>query len=97
MLVIGKYGSNRDREMIVDMYRESLDYRDKTTIILAVQELSSASRNDFYGRIKRESDDSLNRFVDYVKSLTNPLYFLVGDRPKIDAYKETYSDDYLNM
>lgn len=87
-LLSGKYGNNRDRELIVDSYGRLSETYTKLAAILAVQELGSASRNDFYSRVKRlENNDDINKFVDYVKSLQKPIYYLTTERPKIETYE----------
>jgi len=89
LLLVGKHGTNRDRDIIVDIYSNDLNLYIKTAIILAVQELSHASRNDFYHRVKRNEDnDEIIKFVDYVKSLKNPLYYYDVERPKLEGLEE---------
>jgi hypothetical protein len=88
-LLCGKYGNNRDRELIVDSYDNLREIYTKLAVILAVQELGFASRNDFYSRVKRsENNDDINKFIDYVKSLQKPIYYLLTERPKIETYKK---------
>ncbi|MDL1955722.1 MAG: RNA-directed DNA polymerase [Candidatus Desulfofervidus auxilii] len=88
-LLAGKYGNNRDRELIVDSYDSLSETYTKLAVILAVQELGKASRNDFYSRVKRrESDVKIKQFVDYVKSLKSPIYYLTTEKPKIETYEE---------
>jgi hypothetical protein len=71
-LLAGKYGNNRDRELIVDSYDGTLNPYVKLSIILAVQEIGTPSRNDFYSRIKRnENDSEIIKFIDYVKALND--------------------------
>ena len=88
-LLVGKFGNNRDRGVIVDFYShlsEPESYT-KIAVILAVQELVSCS--DFYSQIKRSGgDDDICRFVDYVKSLKKPLYYLERPKPKIETFEE---------
>lgn len=87
-LLAGKYGNNRDRELIVDSYGNLSETYTKLAAILAVQELGTASRNDFYSRVKRqENNDDINKFIDYVKSLQKPIYYLTTERPKIETYE----------
>lgn len=89
LLLVGRHGTNRDRELIVDSYSNDLSLYIKIAIILAVQELSQASRGDFYSRVKRNDNDSeLIKFVDYVKSLKHPLYYLDVEKPKIEGLEE---------
>ena len=86
IMLVGKYGSNRDRELIVDHYDNSFHDYVKTAAILAVQELGQASRNDFYSRIKQhEGDNEIANFINYVKSLRHPLYYLDSIRSKIEV------------
>ena len=94
-LLVGKYGTNRDRDFIVDLYNNSLDHYLKTFIILAVQELGHASRKDFYARIKNhEGDNEITKFINYVKSLKHPLYYLDIERPKLEHVEETEPSPY---
>jgi len=88
-LLSGKYGNNRDRELIVDSYRRLSETYIKMAVILAVQELGSAARNDFYSWVKRhENNEDINKFIDYVKSLQKPIYYLTTERPKIETYEK---------
>jgi hypothetical protein len=88
-LLVGKHGSNRDRNLIIDSYDILPNIYTKMAVILSVQELGVPTRNDFYARIKRsEKNEDINRFVEYVKSLSRHIYFLTTERPKIETYKE---------
>jgi len=88
-LLSGKYGNNRDRELIVDSYYGLRGIYTKLAVILAVQELGSAARNDFYSRVKRcENNEDINKFIHYVKSLQHPIYYLTTERPKIETYEK---------
>lgn len=58
-------------------------------VILSVQELGVPTRNDFYALIKRgENNKDIDRFIEYVKSLSKPIYFLTTERPKIETYEQ---------
>jgi len=88
-LLAGKYGSNRDRNLIIDSYDSLFDIYTKMAVILSVQELGVPTRNAFYTRIKRsENNEDINQFIEYVKSLTRPIYFLTTERPKIETYEQ---------
>jgi len=56
--------------------------------IVATQELGSAARKDFYSQVKQTENEDISQFIDYVKSLSKPLYFLTVERPKIETYEE---------
>lgn len=86
-LLAGKHGSNRDRNLIIDNYDTLPEIYTKMAVILSVQQLRTC--NDFYSRIKRsENNGDINQFIEYVKSLKGPVYFLNTERPKIESYKE---------
>jgi len=87
-LLVGKHGSNRDRELIVDLYSSSFDQYLKIAIILAVQELGQASRNEFYSQIKNEESEEIRQFINYVKSLKYPLYYLDREHPRLESLEE---------
>jgi hypothetical protein len=88
-LLSGKHGNNRDRELIVDSYNSLSETYTKLAAILAIQELGSASRNNFYSRVKRlENNEDINKFIDYIKSLQKPIYYLTTERPKIETYEK---------
>ncbi len=94
-LLVGKYGTNRDRDLIVDLYDNSYNDYLKTSMILAVQELGHVSRNEFYARIKsHEGDNEITKFINYVKSLKHPLYYLDKERPKIESMEELEPSPY---
>jgi hypothetical protein len=87
-LLAGKHGSNRDRNLIIDSYDILPNIYTKMAVILSVQELGVPTRNDFYARIKRsENNEDINQFVEYLKSLSRPIYFLTTERPKIETYE----------
>lgn len=97
-LLTGKYGNNRDRQLIVDSYWNQSSGYTKTAIILAVQELGLASRNDFYSRVKRcEANSEIPQFTDYVKSLSGPIYYLTTKKPKIETLEELEGPSYENI
>ena len=80
-LLAGKQGSNRDRETIVDSYTSSFETYLTLAVILSVQELPSCI--GFYSRIKKSEDiDEVKQFIDYVKSLYSPRYYLTTENPK---------------
>lgn len=89
LLLVGKHGTNRDRDVIVDIYSNDSNLYIKTAIILALQELGQASRNDFYSRVKRNDNSSeIVKFIDYVKALKSPLYYLDVGKPKLEGIEE---------
>ena len=87
-MLAGKYGSNRDRNLIVDSYSNLTGIYTKMATIVATQELGSAARKDFYSQVKQTENEDISQFIDYVKSLSKPLYFLTVERPKIETYEE---------
>lgn len=94
ILLFGKHGTNRERDLIIDMYHETDSEYKKMAVLLAVQELGKASRSEFYNRIKSTDNEDIARFVDYIKSLQNPLYYLQVDKPKIETYEELLPEEY---
>lgn len=86
-LLIGKYGKNTDRELLIDEF-DSAEFDElRKNIILSVQELGIDSRNDFYKKAREKVWPEI--FVDYVKNLKKPMYFRPYDRIKIETFKET--------
>ena len=84
--------------LIIDSYNSLSDLYTKMAIILSVQELGTPTRNDFYTRTKRsENNKEINQFVEYVKSLSNPIYFLTTQRPKIETYEQFEKPFYESM
>lgn len=88
LLLIGKHGSRRDRDMIIDSYDEKHDDFKKQAIILATQELGKAARDKFYNRLKRNDSKDIVNFIEYVKSLENPIYCLHSEKPRIEISEE---------
>lgn len=89
-ILIGKYGDNRDRNLLIDIYNSeySLNNYAKMAILLSVQELGIANRNDFYRKIcKSEKESEINLFIKYIKSLSSPIYHLVPPKKVIEIYK----------
>ena len=85
-LLVGKYGKNTDRELLIDEF-DSTDFDElRKNIILAVQELGMVSRNDFYRKIKKKIWPEI--FIQYVKNLKQPMYFRPYDRIKIETLEE---------
>ena len=97
-LLAGKNGSNRDRELIVSCYNGLSKIFTKMAIILAVQEIGLASRNQFYSWVTRnESNKEIQQFIKYVKSLSNPIYYLAAERLKIEMYEAISEPSYESM
>lgn len=94
LLICGKHGTNRERDLIKDMYKESDDNYKKMAIVMAIQQLGKPSRNDLYKRIKNTENEEIARFVEYIKSLKGPLYYLDTQKPKIETYKEFILEEY---
>jgi hypothetical protein len=93
-LLSGKHGTNRERNLIIEKYGSLSEVYTKIAVILSVQELGVASRNDFYSQVKRkEKDEDISQFIDYVKSLPKPIYFLTTKRQKIETYDE-YEEEF---
>jgi len=88
LILTGKYGNNRDRDLLIELYNEKEDDYYKMALILSLQELGSASRNDFYNRLNKNEQENIKDFIKYVKSLKNPIYFLKVEKQKIETYKE---------
>lgn len=89
-LLIGKYGNNRDRNLLIDIYNneQSLNNYAKMSILLSVQELGVANRNDFYQKIcNSEEEKEIILFIKYIKSLRNPVYCLTPPKKAIEIYK----------
>ena len=83
LILLGKNSTNRERNMIVSKYDEDDDEFRKMAIIIATQELGNTGRNRFYTRIRKNDNDKILDFVNYIKSLENPLYCLKFEKPRI--------------
>jgi len=95
-LLIGKYGNNRDRNLLIDIYNNehSLNKYAKRAIILSVQELGKASRNDFYSNVHKTEEEEIILFIQYIKSLRNPIYYLAINKKIIESYKTLETEYY---
>jgi hypothetical protein len=89
-LLVGKYGKNTDRELLVDEFEHTDIEELKKNIILAVQELGSASRSRFYQRIQHTIKPTV--FISYVKNLEKPIYFRPYDRITIEIFEQAASN-----
>lgn len=85
-LLIGRYGKNTDRELLVDEFDSAQLDELRKNIILAVQQLGIASRSKFYQKAQRKIWPS--SFVRYVKDLKQSMYFRPYDRIKIETFEE---------
>jgi len=94
-LLIGKYGNNRDRNLLIDIYNNehSLNNYAKRAILLSVQELGKASRNDFYSNVHK-TEEEIILFIQYIKSLRNPIYYLAINKKIIESYKTLETEYY---
>lgn len=88
-LLIGKYGKNTDRELLSDEFEHAEVGELRKNIILAVQELGSASRSSFYQKAQRKITP--NTFTKYVKNLHQPMYFRPYDRVRIETFEQAIS------
>jgi len=94
-LLVGKYGNNRERDLVIGCYNVELNSYIKTAIILSVQELGKDSRNDFYAWIRKyETDKEVIEFLSYVKSLKYPLYCLDIPRPTLEGLEDIEPSPY---
>jgi retron-type reverse transcriptase len=85
-LLIGKYGKNADRELLIDEFDIAETDELRKSIILSVQELGFASRNEFYK--KAESRIWPLDFIHYVKNLKRPMYFYTFEPIKIETFEQ---------
>jgi hypothetical protein len=85
-LLIGKYGDNNDRELLTDEFDFAEFDELRKNIILSVQELGIASRNDFYKKAEKKIWPEI--FVKYVKNLKQPMYFRPYERVKIENFED---------
>jgi hypothetical protein len=86
--LLGKYSTNRERDLIIAYYNELDNDFQKMAIVLAVQELSMPSKASFYSRVKQNDSEQVAEFVDYIKGLKYPLYSLSPNKKRIETYKE---------
>jgi len=84
-LLIGSYGKNTDRELLIDEFDSTELDELRKNIILAVQQLGIASRNKFYQKAQRKIWPT--SFVRYVKDLKQPMYFRPYDRIRIETFE----------
>lgn len=86
-LLAGRFGKNRDRDVIARCYDVSLNVSTKLGIVLAVQELPA--RDTIYSKIlSQDKDTEVSTFVKYVKSLKNPIYWLDPIHPSPELFSE---------
>ena len=43
---------------------------------------------------RRKKSEKINEFIEYVKSLSRPTYFLTTERPRIETYEEVQEGYY---
>ncbi len=86
LLLSGKYGNNRDRDLLIELYDENDNDYIKMALILGIQELGIPSRNAFYSRLLKNENELIQNFIKYVKGLISPLYQLIVEKPKIETY-----------
>lgn len=91
-LLIGKFGTNTDRELLIDELTNSDVDEFKKNIILAVQELGAASRSDFYQQMNGKIWPQY--FFSYVKTLRNTMYLRPYDKPTINTIDDL--DQYID-
>ncbi|XOB46483.1 MAG: reverse transcriptase domain-containing protein [Candidatus Nealsonbacteria bacterium] len=85
-LLVGQYGRNTDRELLIDEFNSAEKNEIRKSIALAVQELGLASRNDFYRSVRKRIWPK--SFVNYIKNLQKAMYFRPYDRIKIETLGE---------
>ena len=93
-LLIGKCGIQQDKELLVDGFSAFDQNELKQNIILSVQELGTASKNDFFSSISK-NDIDMKEYINYIKGLSAPMYFRPYDKVKIDNFTiELEADGY---
>lgn len=85
-LIIGKCGDNKVRNEIIDIFDDNENDELKRYFILAVQELGTAYRNDFYSTIKNKVYPS--DFTNYVKRFGTKMYIRPYERIIIETLGE---------
>ncbi|MDO8504053.1 MAG: RNA-directed DNA polymerase [bacterium] len=85
-LLVGKCGSARDRDKLIDLFDNTENNEFLRSLTLSVQELGVAARNDFYNDIRSQVLPPM--FVNYVKSLERPTYFMAHERVTIKRFEE---------
>jgi len=88
-LLLGKYGENTDRELLTDEFDHSEVDELKKNIVLAVQELGTASKSTFYQKAQKRIWPKA--FTQYIKSLQQPMYFRPYDRVRVETLEEAVS------
>jgi hypothetical protein len=91
IIIVGKIGDDVDRQLLIDHYDSGDNDEVKRAIILGVQSFNMSGRNAFYGRIAK--DIFPQYFVNYVKGLAEPLYYVPKPSVRIDNFenlKESY-------
>ena len=84
-LLIGERGIQQDKELLVDEFCKSDLCELKQNIILSVQGLGTASKNDFFNTISKDDPD-IEKYTKYVKSFKKSMYFRPYDRIKIENF-----------
>jgi hypothetical protein len=74
ILVIGKFGDNKERDRIARKYFESATpYEVKRAVVISIQELPSEVRQKHYDRFL-EIDDDVTELILYLRTFKKPRY-----------------------
>lgn len=74
ILCYGNFGDEHNRNLLKDRFSHETSYLVKRALIIGTQELGTAEKNAFYGRIKRASSD-YNHLIEFLNGRSAPLYF----------------------
>jgi hypothetical protein len=89
ILLLGKFGDEPQRYELREKFTEEVDYLMKRAIIVATQGLSTAEKSGFYSTAKRTDPEQAD-LIDYVKSLSKPIYFDPYSPSPISVIEEQY-------
>lgn len=96
-LILGKNGTYADRRDVRSHYHQEECEIVKRSIIVAMQEMKTSERNNFYNGISSGSR-GIGQTINYVQELSKPIYDYFNPPKPYDVIPQDYdSDDLLDL
>lgn len=77
-LLVGRYGTQQDRELLSDQFNSAENIEIKKAILLSTQKLGVASRNNFYSRVANQIWP--NTYSNYLKGMNSEIYIIPTEK-----------------
>lgn len=91
LILCGKYGDYADRREIRSLYNNEPREDIRRAILVAIQEMQTGERNNFYGTVSVHSQ-KISATTNYLQSLNRPTYHYYNPPTAYELLDDAYDD-----